>query len=133
MSCRECDRPDRPRRPGCGDRRRGGDRSYCVVGPDAVIGEGCRLVAHVTRHTTIGARTVVHPFASLGTPPQSVKYRGEPTLLMIGADCDIRECVTANIGTEDDRGTTEIGDHCFLMALTMAMRRTTATAEEADP
>jgi len=91
---------------------------YCVVGPDVILGEGCRLVAHVhvTGHTAIGARTVVYPFASLGTPPQSVKYRGGPTRLVIGADCDIRENVTANTGTEDDRGTTEIGDHCFLMA-----------------
>jgi UDP-N-acetylglucosamine acyltransferase len=91
---------------------------YCVLGPDVVVGEGCRLVAHVhvTGRTIIGARTVVHPFASLGTPPQSVKYRGGPTRLAIGADCDIRENVTINTGTEDDRGITEIGDHCFLMA-----------------
>ena len=91
---------------------------YCVIGPDVVVSEGCRLIAHVhvTGHTTIGARSVVYPFASLGTPPQSVKYRGGPTRLAIGADCDIRENVTINIGTEDDRGLTEIGDHCFLMA-----------------
>lgn len=91
---------------------------YCVVGPGVTLGEGCRLVAHVhiAGHTTIGARTVIHPFASLGTPPQSVKYRGGPTRLVIGADCDIRENVTANTGTEDDRGITEIGDRCFLMA-----------------
>ena len=91
---------------------------YCVIGPDVVIDEGCRLVAHVSviGHTTIGARTVVYPFASLGTPPQSVKYRGGPTRLAIGSDCDIRENVTINIGTEDDRGITEVGDHCFLMA-----------------
>src|SRR3984957_8001585 len=91
---------------------------YCVLGPDVVVGEGCRLVAHVhiTGHTTIGARTVVYPFASLGTPPQSVKYRGGPTRLAIGSDCDIRENVTINTGTEDDRGITEVGDHCFLMA-----------------
>ena len=91
---------------------------YCVLGPDVVVGEGCRLVAHVhvTGHTTVGARTVVYPFASLGTPPQSVKYRGGATRLTIGTDCDIREGVTVNIGTEDDRGITEIGDHCFLMA-----------------
>ena len=83
-----------------------------------MIGEGCRLVAHVhvTGHTAIGPRTVIYPFASLGTPPQSVKYRGGPTRLAIGADCDIRENVTVNTGTEDDRGITEIGDHCFLMA-----------------
>lgn len=91
---------------------------FCIVGPDVVVGEGCRLVAHahVTGHTTIGARTVIYPFASLGTPPQSVKYRGGPTRLTVGADCDIRENVTVNIGTEDDRGVTEIGDRCFLMA-----------------
>jgi UDP-N-acetylglucosamine acyltransferase len=91
---------------------------YCVIGPDVVIGAGCRLVAHVhvTGHTTIGPRTAIYPFASLGTPPQSVRYRGGPTRLVIGADCDIRENVTANTGTEDDRGITEIGDHCFLMA-----------------
>jgi UDP-N-acetylglucosamine acyltransferase len=91
---------------------------YCVIGPDVVIGEGCRLVAHVhvAGHTSIGPRTVIYPFASLGTPPQSVKYRGGPTRLIIGAGCDIRENVTVNTGTEDDRGITEIGDHCFLMA-----------------
>jgi UDP-N-acetylglucosamine acyltransferase len=91
---------------------------FCIVGPDVVVGEGCRLVAHVhvTGHTTIGARTVVYPFASLGTPPQSAKYRGGPTRLTIGADCDIRQNVTINTGTEDDRGVTEIGDRCFLMA-----------------
>ncbi|HMA73791.1 MAG TPA: acyl-ACP--UDP-N-acetylglucosamine O-acyltransferase [Xanthobacteraceae bacterium] len=91
---------------------------YCVVGPDVIVGEGCRLIAnvHVAGHTTIGARTIVYPFASLGTPPQSGKYRGGPTRLVIGADCDIRENVTINTGTEDDRGVTEIGDRCFLMA-----------------
>lgn len=91
---------------------------YCVIGPDVAIGDGCRLVAHVhvTGHTTIGAGTVVYPFASLGTPPQSTHYRGGPTRLVIGSDCDIRENVTMNIGTEADRGVTEVGDRCFLMA-----------------
>ena len=90
---------------------------YCVVGPDVVLGDGCRLVAHVhlAGHTAIGARTVIHPFASLGSPPQSVKYRGGPTRLVVGADCDIRESVTMSIGTEDDRGVTEVGDRCFFM------------------
>jgi UDP-N-acetylglucosamine acyltransferase len=90
---------------------------YCVVGGNVVIGDDCRLWAHVhvAGHTTVGARTVIHPFASLGTPPQSVKYRGGPTRLVVGADCDIREGVTLNIGTEDDRGHTEVGDRCFLM------------------
>ncbi len=91
---------------------------YCVIGANVVIGENCRLKAHVhvTGHTTIGARTKIAPFASLGGPPQSVKYRGGPTRVVIGADCDIRENVTVNSGTEDDRGVTEVGDRCFLMA-----------------
>ena len=90
---------------------------YCVIGPHVVIGDGCRLVAHVhvAGRTSIGARTVIYPFASLGAPPQSVKYHGGPTRLSVGADCDIREGVTLNIGTEDDRGVTEVGDRCFLM------------------
>jgi UDP-N-acetylglucosamine acyltransferase len=91
---------------------------YCVIGPHVVIREGCRLASHVnlTGHTTVGARTTIAPFASLGTPPQSVKYRGGPTRLVIGEECDIREGVTINIGTEDDRGVTEVGRRCMLMA-----------------
>jgi UDP-N-acetylglucosamine acyltransferase len=91
---------------------------YCVIGPHVTLGDGVRLVAHVhiTGHTSVGPRTAIYPFASLGTPPQSVKYKGGPTRLVIGADCDIRENVTMNIGTEDDRGITEVGNRCFLMA-----------------
>lgn len=90
---------------------------YCTVGPHVVLGEDVNLVGHVhiEGHTTIGARTRIAPFASLGTPPQSVKYRGEPTRLVVGADCDIREHVTMNTGTVGDRGITEVGEHCFIM------------------
>jgi UDP-N-acetylglucosamine acyltransferase len=90
---------------------------YCTVGPHVTIGDGCRLIGHVhlTGLTHIGARTVIYPFASLGTPPQSVKYRGGQTRLVVGADCDIRENVTMNIGTEDGGGVTEVGEKCFVM------------------
>lgn len=90
---------------------------YCTIGPHVKLGDGCRLIAHVniTGHTTIGPRTVIYPFASLGSPPQSYSYRGGPTRLVVGADCDIRENVTMNTGTEDDRGVTEVGDRCFVM------------------
>jgi UDP-N-acetylglucosamine acyltransferase len=83
-----------------------------------VLGTGVKLISHVhvAGHTTIGGRTVIYPFASLGTPPQSVKYKGGPTRLVVGSDCDIRENVTMSIGTEEDRGFTEIGSRSFLMA-----------------
>ena len=34
--------------------------------------------------TTIGANCTIYPFASLGTPPQSLSYRGEMTRLQVG-------------------------------------------------
>jgi UDP-N-acetylglucosamine acyltransferase len=90
---------------------------YCVVGRNVIIGTGCRLLAHVhlTGYTSIGARTVISPFASLGTPPQSIRYRGGPTRLIVGAQCQIRECVTMNTGTEDGGGVTSVGDRGFFM------------------
>jgi UDP-N-acetylglucosamine acyltransferase len=91
---------------------------YCVIGRHASIAAGCRLVAHVhvAGHTSIGPRSIVYPFASLGTPPQSVHYRGGPTRLVIGADCEIREAVTINIGTEAGGGITRVGDRALFMA-----------------
>jgi UDP-N-acetylglucosamine acyltransferase len=91
--------------------------AYSVVGPNVVIEDGCRLLSHVhvTGHTTLGAGTMVYPFASLGTPPQSVKYKGGPTRLVVGQKCEIREHVTMNIGTEEAGGVTEVGDRCLLM------------------
>ncbi len=90
---------------------------YCTIGPHVSLGDDCRLASHVniTGHTSIGPRTAIASFASLGGPPQSVHYRGGPTKLAVGADCDIREHVTMNIGTEGDRGETIVGDKCFFM------------------
>jgi UDP-N-acetylglucosamine acyltransferase len=90
---------------------------FCTVGPNVALGAGCRLVSHVNvaGRTTIGERTVVAPFASLGTAPQSLGYRGEPTELVIGADCDIREGVSMNVGTVEGGGVTRVGDHGFFM------------------
>ena len=91
---------------------------YCIVGPHVTIGPGCRLLAHVhvTGHTSLGAGTTIYPFVSLGTPPQSIRYRGGPTRLVVGRQCDIRESVTMNIGTEDGGGVTEVGERGFYMA-----------------
>jgi UDP-N-acetylglucosamine acyltransferase len=90
---------------------------YCVVGPQVDLKSGVRLISHVsvTGVTTIGEDTVVYPFSSLGTPPQSVHYRGGPTQLVIGAHCQLRESVTMNTGTEDGGGLTRIGDRGFFM------------------
>src|SRR5579862_73794 len=90
---------------------------YCIVGPQVELQRGARLLAHVyvTGATTIGEGSVVYPFSSLGTPPQSVHYRGGATRLVIGARCELRESVTMNTGTEDGGGITRVGDRCWFM------------------
>lgn len=91
---------------------------YCLVGPQVELGDGVRLIGHVnvTGATSIGVGTVVYPFASLGTPPQSVHYRGGTTRLVIGARCQVREGVTMSTGTEDGGGITRVGERCMFMA-----------------
>lgn len=90
---------------------------YCLVGPQVELKSGVRLLSHVsvTGVTTIGEGTTVYPFSSLGSPPQSVHYRGAPTQLVIGAGCQLRESVTISTGTEDGGAVTRIGERCFLM------------------
>lgn len=91
---------------------------FCTVGKDVVLGEGTRLVSHVVvaGRTTLGARNVVYPFASLGQPSPDRKYKGEDAALVVGDDNDIREYVTVHIGTAADKGETRIGDRNLLMA-----------------
>lgn len=91
---------------------------FCVVGPDVVIGSGCRLLNHVTlmSRTTLGCNNVVYPYAVLGGKPQDLKYKGEETQAVIGDENVIREYVTVNIGTSHGGGVTRIGSHGLLMA-----------------
>jgi len=90
---------------------------YCIIGPNVVIGKNCRLIGHVhiTAETTIGDECTIYPFASLGTPPQSLSWRGEVTKLRIGSGCTIRESVTMNAGTVGGGGITSVGDRGYFM------------------
>lgn len=91
---------------------------FCQVGGGVTLGEDVALVSHavVTGHTTVGARTRIFPFASIGHEPQDLKYRGEPSALTIGSDCLIREGVTMSPGTEGGHMETIIGDRCTFLA-----------------
>lgn len=90
---------------------------FCVVGSDVTLDDGVELISHavVTGRTSVGARTTVFPFASVGHRPQDLKYVGEPSTLTIGSDCVIREHVTINPGTAGGGMKTVIGNHCLLM------------------
>ncbi len=91
---------------------------FCVLGPKVRLADGVVLKSHVAiaGDTTIGAETVVFPFASIGEVPQDLKFRGEDVRLEIGARNRIREYVTMNPGTQGGGGVTRIGDDGLFMA-----------------
>ncbi len=90
---------------------------YCLVGPEVELGEGVKLLGHavVAGRTSVGAGTTIYPFASIGHPPQDLKYRGEPSRLAIGERNTIREHVTMNPGTDGGGMLTTVGDGCLFM------------------
>jgi UDP-N-acetylglucosamine acyltransferase len=91
---------------------------FCQVTREVTLGDGVELKSHVvvTGRTTVGARTRIFPFASIGHQPQDLKYRGEPSRLVIGAQCIIREGVTMNPGTTGGGMVTTVGDECAFLA-----------------
>lgn len=75
------------------------------IGPNVNIFEGAR----------IGKNVKIFPGASISAVPQDRKFGGEDTLVIIGDNTVIRECVTISRGTRD-KFKTEIGSDCLLMA-----------------
>lgn len=90
---------------------------WCVVGSGVTLEAGVRLISHVVvqQDTTVGARTVIHPFAVIGGDPQHSGYKGEPVRLEIGSDNVIREHSTFNRGTPQGTGVTRVGSNGLFM------------------
>ncbi len=90
---------------------------YSVIGPRAKIADGVMIESHVVIRglTVIGENTKIYPFASIGHPPQDLKYQGEEVKLIIGKNNVIREHVTMHPGTGVGRGETVIGDNGLFM------------------
>lgn len=91
---------------------------FSVIGPDVEIGEGTWIGPHVVVNgpTTIGRHNKIFQFASVGEACQDLKYKGEPTRLIIGDHNTIREFATLHRGTIQDNGETRVGSHCLIMA-----------------
>ena len=90
---------------------------YTIIGPNVTIEEKVEIHSHVniTGYTKVGTGTKVFPFASIGTQPQDLKYKGEKNSLVIGKNNIVREYVTINPGTKGGGGVTKIGDNCLFM------------------
>jgi UDP-N-acetylglucosamine acyltransferase len=91
---------------------------FSIIGSDVHIGKNTTVGPHavIESHTDIGENNRIAQFASIGGEPQDLKYRGEPTRVVIGSHNMIREYVTINRATVHDIGVTIIGDHNLLMA-----------------
>lgn len=90
---------------------------FAVIGPKVTLGRNCRVGASavIEGRTTIGDATEVFPFASIGLPPQDLKYKGEDTAIKIGSHNIFREFVTVHRGTQGGGGCTSIGDRNLFM------------------
>ena len=95
-----------------------------TIGANAVIGKNVKIGDNVIimpnaylEHCEIGDGTLISPFASIGTAPQDLGYKGQPTKSIIGKNCIIKEYATVNrAATEGDA--TIVGDKCMLMTST---------------
>jgi UDP-N-acetylglucosamine acyltransferase len=88
-----------------------------MIGPKVVLGRNVKIGAGaiVEGRTSIGADTHIYPYASIGSIPQDLKYRGEDTECIIGSSNRIREYVNISLGTEGGGGKTVVGDNNLLM------------------
>lgn len=92
--------------------------AYAVIGPQVRVGRGTVIEAHavIDGDTVIGERNHFYPFCSVGLAPQDLKYKGEPTRLVIGDGNVVREFATIHRGTAGGGGLTRIGNENLFMA-----------------
>jgi UDP-N-acetylglucosamine acyltransferase len=90
---------------------------FATIGPGVTIGEGTEVGAGAVLQglTRIGRDNRIYPHACIGTDPQDLKFRGEPTRLEIGDRNQFREFCTVNRGTAKGGGVTRIGDDNLFM------------------
>ncbi len=90
---------------------------YTVIGAQVSIAAGTKVGSHTVIEgcTEIGQDNRIGNFAALGGAPQDMKYKGEPTRLIIGARNTIREFTAIHTGTTQDKGITQIGDDNWIM------------------
>lgn len=86
------------------------------IGENVIIGDNVKVMhCAYLENCEIGEGTIIYPFASIGSAPQDLGYKGESTKSIIGANCQIREYVTVNRASGEGN-VTRVGDKCMLMA-----------------
>ena len=90
---------------------------FSIIGKEVKIGNNVKILSHVVidGDTSISDECEIYSFASIGSAPQDLKFKGEKTKLIIGKKNKIREYVTINPGTNHGGGVTKIGNNCLFM------------------
>jgi len=90
---------------------------FTTIHNNVVIGSGTWIGSNVTimEGARIGKNCRIFPGAVISAIPQDLKFEGEDSLVEIGDNTTIRECVTINRGTNYS-GKTKIGKNCLIMA-----------------
>ena len=91
---------------------------WTIIGPDVEIGDNCEIASHVVIRgpSKIGKNNKFYQFSTIGDDTPDLKYKGEPTQLIMGDNNVVREGVTIHRGTIQDKGETIIGSNNLLMA-----------------
>lgn len=90
---------------------------FTTISNNVEIGSGTWIGSNVTimEGARIGENCRIFPGAVIAAVPQDLKFDGEDSLVEIGDNTTIRECVTINRGTSAS-GTTKVGSNCLVMA-----------------
>ncbi len=90
---------------------------FTTIYNNVKIGSGTWIGSNVTimEGARIGKNCRIFPGAVISAIPQDLKFEDEDSLVVIGDNVTIRECVTINRGTKA-YGKTEIGENCLIMA-----------------
>lgn len=90
---------------------------FVTIDKNVVIEEGTKIGSNVTilEGAHIGKNCRIFPGAVISAIPQDLKFRGEKSIVVIGDNTVVRECVTINRGTAA-KGVTRIGNNCLIMA-----------------
>ena len=90
---------------------------FVNIAADVVIGDGTYIMSNavIMSGARIGKNCKIFPGAVISAIPQDLKFKGEKTIVEIGDNTTIRECVTINRGTVA-KNKTIVGSNCLLMA-----------------
>lgn len=92
-----------------------------TIEPNVYIGKNVKIGDNVTLRSgsriefcEIGEGSEISSFAVIGSPPQDLGYKNEPTKVIIGKNTIIREFATVNRASGEGSETI-VGDNCLLM------------------